>query len=104
MRTLLFGVCILGITSFVQAEWRDYSGQPQTQQRRALTPPPQGQIKPNAYGPGVNSDATGRPFKWQPQGIPKEHDDPLLKVKPNVFGPGTGIDQYGRPVQAEKWP
>lgn len=28
-----------------------------------------GPIRPNAYGPGINADATGRPFQWQPEGM-----------------------------------
>ena len=55
--------------------------------------------KPNAYGPGINSDATGRPFTWQPQGPGPQSFDPFLKVKPDAYGPGIGMDQYGRPVQ-----
>ena len=56
------------------------------------------QYQPNAYGPGINSDATGRPFVWQPSpgnGPP----DPLTTVRPDTYGPGVGMDQYGRPVQ-----
>lgn len=56
----------------------------------------------NAYGPGMDSDATGRPFYWvpkdQPSGAPSQ-PDPTLRVKPNAYGPGTGSDQYGRPVE-----
>jgi hypothetical protein len=55
--------------------------------------------KPNAYGPGINSDATGRPFSWQPQGSGPQSFDPFLKVKPNAYGPGIGMDQYSRPVR-----
>lgn len=55
--------------------------------------------KPNAYGPGINSDATGRPFSWQPEGASPQSVDPFLKVKPNAYGPGIGMDQYGRPVR-----
>ncbi len=57
-----------------------------------------GPYRPNAYGPGINSDATGRPFIWQPspgQGPP----DPFATVRPNAYGPGIGMDQFGRPVQ-----
>ena len=57
-----------------------------------------GGYTPNAYGPGVNSDATGRPFIWQPDsgfGPP----DPFSRVQPNAYGPGVGMDQYGRPVR-----
>ena len=54
--------------------------------------------RPNAYGPGINSDATGRPFVWQPSpGYGPA--DPLSSVTPNAYGPGNGMDQYGRPVR-----
>jgi hypothetical protein len=52
----------------------------------------------NVYGPGISSDATGRPFSWQPvpgNGAP----DPLSHVRPDAYAPGIGMDQYGRPVQ-----
>jgi hypothetical protein len=61
-------------------------------------------ITPNAYGPGVNSDATGRPFTDQPDFGGSGHPDPTLKVTPNVYGPGVGMDQYGRPVRPKSWP
>src|SRR5258708_39900050 len=52
----------------------------------------------NVYGPGINSDATGRPFRWEP--LPGNGPvDPLSRVRPNAYGPGIGMDQYGRPVQ-----
>jgi len=57
-----------------------------------------GPSTPNAYGPGMNADATGRPFIWQPDpgfGPP----DPFSRVQPNAYGPGVGMDQYGRPVR-----
>ena len=54
--------------------------------------------RPNAYGPGINSDAAGRPFVWRTE--PGQGPaDPLANVRPDVFGPGIGMDQYGRPVQ-----
>ena len=59
-----------------------------------------GPARQNAYGLGVHSDATGRPFRWVPQGASSSFNDPLLKVKPNAYGFGVGADQYGRPVQA----
>jgi hypothetical protein len=62
-----------------------------------LTPPFLGPYRPNAYGPGINSDATGRPFVWQSDQGPIE---PFAKVRPDALGPGIGIDQYGRPVRA----
>ena len=52
----------------------------------------------SAYGPGINSDATGRPFVWQPSpgnGPP----DPSSDVRPDAYGPGVGMDQYGRAVE-----
>lgn len=58
-----------------------------------------GPYQSNAYGPGINSDATGRPFTWQP--LPGYgRGDLLSSVRPDVFGPGVGMDQYGRPVKA----
>jgi hypothetical protein len=53
---------------------------------------------PNAYGSGLNMDATGRPFIWQPQGGGTGFPDPTLQVKPDAYGLGVGMDQYGRPV------
>jgi len=54
--------------------------------------------QPNAYGPGINSDAAGRPFRWEP--LPGNGPaDPLSGVSPDMYGPGIGMDQYGRPVQ-----
>jgi hypothetical protein len=52
----------------------------------------------DAYGPGINSDATGRPFSWQPL-TGNGPADPLSNVRPDAYGPGIGMDQYGRPVQ-----
>ena len=57
-----------------------------------------GPIRENAYGPGVNSDATGRAFQWRTSnGTPA-----LGAVNPNAYGPGVGSDSTGWPVQA--WP
>jgi len=53
----------------------------------------------NAYGPGLNMDATGRPFIWQPQWGGTGFPDPTLQVKPDAYGLGVGMDQYGRPVR-----
>lgn len=63
-----------------------------------------GPITPNAYGPGINSDATGRPFTHKPDFGGSGYPDPTLKVKPNAYGPGVGMDQYGRPVRPRSWP
>lgn len=57
-----------------------------------------GPYTPNAYGPGMNADATARPFIWQPDpGFGQV--DPFSRVQPNAYGPGIGMDQYGRPVR-----
>jgi hypothetical protein len=54
-----------------------------------------GPYSPNTYGPGINSDATGRPFIWQP-----DFGGPALgPIRPNVYGPGIGSDATGRPVR-----
>jgi hypothetical protein len=55
-----------------------------------LLPP----ITRDAYGPGKQSDSTGRIFEWRANG--QKHTDPLLQVRPNAYGPGVGADQYGR--------
>jgi hypothetical protein len=71
-----------------------------------LIPSPDGQIylgpiTPNAYGPGIHSDSTGRPFTYQPDfGSGGGH----LQVTPDAYGPGVGMDQYGRPVRPKRWP
>lgn len=52
--------------------------------------------RPDAYGPGIHSDATGRPFAWRT-------DDGQMafgRVKENAYGLGVGMDQFGRPVRA----
>ena len=74
------------------------------QQPQQLTPTSGGRallgpITPNAYGPGLNSDATGRSFMWTPQSGGSGYPDPTLRVQPNAYGPGIGMDQYGRPVR-----
>jgi hypothetical protein len=70
----------------------------------AQTPPPGSSwqtdpaygARPNVYGPGINSDATGRPFTYKdPSGNPNLEPQ---RVRPNAYGPGIGMDQYGRPV------
>lgn len=69
----------------------------------ALAQPFLGPYQSNTYGPGINSDATGRPFMWQPS-PGNGPADPLSHVRPDVFGPGIGMDQYGRPVHPEPYP
>ena len=58
-----------------------------------------GPIKPNAYGLGINADATGRPFQWQPEGLTHSVPDATLKVTPNAYGMAVHADQHGRIVQ-----
>ena len=54
-----------------------------------------GPTRANAYGPGINAGATGRPFVWKP-----DSGGPALgPIQPNVFGPGVGMDATGRPVR-----
>lgn len=73
---------------------------PSTEYEGILVPSTQSQgflgpYIPNAYGPGINSDATGRPFVWQP-----DFGGPALgPIRPNVYGPGIGMDGTGRPVR-----
>src|SRR5215469_9013303 len=69
-----------------------------------LIPTPKGgalvePLTPNASGPGLNSDTTGRLFMLAPQGSTSAFPDPTLQVTPNAYGPGIGMDQYGRPVR-----
>jgi hypothetical protein len=53
----------------------------------------------NTLGPGINSDATGRPFTYRdPSGTTNLEPQ---RVQPNAYGPGIGMDQYGRPVRPE---
>lgn len=53
----------------------------------------------DVYGPGVNADATGRPFIWKPDTAGPGVFDPFLRVQPDMYGPGIGMDQYGRPMR-----
>lgn len=64
----------------------------------AVAQPYQEPYQPKAYGPGINGDATGRPFVWQTESG-QGPEDPLANVRPDALGPGIGMDQYGRPVQ-----
>lgn len=59
-----------------------------------------GPYTPNAYGPGINSDATGRAFIWKP-----DSGGPALgPINPNAYGPGIGSDETGRAVRPCQWP
>lgn len=53
----------------------------------------------DAYGPGINADATGRPYVFvTPLGAP------LGGVRLNVYGPGIGADATGWPVYVRPLP
>jgi hypothetical protein len=56
----------------------------------------------DAYGPGIHSDATGRPFRWQTEDgqlVP-----PGNRVRPDAYGLGVGMDEFGRPVKpSSEW-
>jgi hypothetical protein len=56
--------------------------------------------KHNAYGPGVHSDTTGKPFEWKTHDGQTSHSN---KVKPDGYGLGVGMDEYGRPVKPSPW-
>jgi hypothetical protein len=61
---------------------------------------PLGPVTPNAYGPGIHSDGTGRAFDYRTQ---EGRQVPgLTPVKPNAYGLGTGMDAYGRPVRPQQ--
>jgi len=109
-RWFLVFLIVLAISTVTHAQVCCDSGQQQQSfgfqqnQQSGLIPTPNGgalftPITPNAYGPGLNSDATGRPFVWTLQGSHSAVPDPTLRVKPNAYGPGVGMDQYGRPVR-----
>lgn len=97
----LISVLLIGLGVGLSA-YGSYLSRPTTIQQPTLLQP----YKSNTYGPGINSDATGRPFTWQPQTpqVGPTIPDPTLKVRPDVYGPGIGTDQYGRPVTGKPWP
>jgi hypothetical protein len=61
----------------------------------------------DAYGPGIDADASGRPFFWSPKtegsNAPPLSPDATLRIRPDAYGPGLGADQYGRPVERRQW-
>jgi hypothetical protein len=57
--------------------------------------------KHNAYGQGIHSDSTGKPFQWETQ---DRQITTFEKVRPNGYGDGIGMDIYGRPVKPKRWP
>jgi len=54
-------------------------------------------MTPDAYGPGIHSDATDGPFKFNTF---DGYDVRIFKVEPIAYGLGLEIDEFGRPVQA----
>jgi len=98
MRSLLFIMAALIVLTTAPALGQTGQLSPDP----SLLPP----YKDNAYGPGINSDATGRPFIWQPHPpqVGPAMPDPTLNVRPDAYGPGIGADQYGRPVTGQSWP
>lgn len=56
--------------------------------------------KHDAYGPGVHSDSTGKPFEWKT----REGQTSRSKIKPDAYGLGVGMDECGRPVKPSPWP
>ena len=57
-------------------------------------------MKHNAYGPGIHSDATGRPFKFKAF---DGQDVGICDVKPNAYRPGISMEGFGRPVRVSVW-
>jgi hypothetical protein len=62
------------------------------------------QVKPNAYGLGVNADQYGRPHSYGLQNGTKL--DPIFNegVKRDAYGLGVHSDEFGRPVRDNPWP
>ena len=75
-----------------RADWK-------AQLRSAQNSQSHGSVTPNAYGPGIGMDATGRPVTLRPS-----HSDPSGDYsnsyiqRKNAYGPGIHMDQYGRAV------
>jgi len=53
----------------------------------------------DVYGPGVHSDAAGRPFEFETAEGQRVDGD----VRQGAYGPGVHMDEYGRPVTAAPW-
>lgn len=86
----------------IQAEYIDYSRQPL------------GTLEPNAYGPGIAKDATGRAFHYAPgplgaaprtrqnrPGYVDWSEQPMGEIRQDAYGIGTDADETGRPFHAE---
>jgi len=69
--------------------------------RSVVTAPLLGPPHQDAYGPGIYSDATGRPFQYRTN---FDNQPVLGPVVPNGYGLGVHMDQFGRPVHAAPWP
>ena len=56
------------------------------------------EVKPNAYGLGVNSDQYGRPHSYHLDN--GQRLEPIFQngVKRDAYGLGVHADQFGRPV------
>ena len=55
-----------------------------------------GPVNTDTYGPGLHSDATGRPFTFRTQDGQQTNGP----VQQDGYGLGVHMDQYGRPVYA----
>lgn len=90
------------ISTAAQAEYIDWGKQPT------------GKIRSDAYGPGIASDATGRPFRFKPgplgatprtrqtrPGYVDWGQQPLGEIRQDYYGPGIDADESGRPFHAE---
>jgi len=98
MKKYLFSALILSSVSGVLAQ-QDNETYQFGLTNDGLLPP----ARHNAYGPGIESDATGQPFHWVPkddsQSQQPSFPDPTLRVVPDGYGLGVGRDQYGRPME-----
>ena len=87
-----------------QAEYIDYGRQPL------------GTLEPNAYGPGIAKDATGRAFRFKPGPLgsdprTRHHrpdyidwgEQPMGEIRQDAYGPGTHSDATGRPFHTEPY-
>jgi hypothetical protein len=58
-----------------------------------------GDLKLNAYGPGVHMDQYGRAVTLRPGW--GNDDTGNLRIEQDAYGPGVHMDQYGRPVYSQ---
>ena len=87
------GVLAQGFQGFA-----DHRGQPGSQNSGLLFWPNETYlepIRPNACGPWIHTDSTGRPFqRWAPDARGHVALDLTLRVTPNHYGLGVHADQY----------